>query len=783
MRKASIWLLVMALLIGLAPTTALAAHDPGAVKGEKGRKRKPDNVLPNPLAEKQQKLRERALDKKLRGEARGKVVKLARAQYVEMAREDTDRVFVVLAEFGNNVHPTYEGDPGPLHNQIAKPAKNDNTTIWQPDYSSDHYRDLYFSSAPNALSMVNYYEEQSSGRYSIEGDVVEWVKVPYNGARYGTNDCDADGDDDGDLEENDPDSNVCAQTWYLIRDAINVWTRQQLASGKTAAQVKAYLDTFDVWDRYDHDGDGDFDEKDGYIDHFQIVHAGEGEETGGGAQGRDAIWSHRWYAYYTGIGSTGPGFNKFGGTQFGEAGVWVGDYTIQPENGGLGVFAHEYGHDLGLPDEYDTSYTGESPSAFWTLMASGSYLNRGRKDALGTKPGHMNAWDKLQLGWLDYDVARAGQRSDHILGPAEYNSQYDQALITILPDKPVTTRLADPVEGEYAWWSGSGNNLDHTLTRPLDLSAVPAGTATTLNAQFWYDIEQDWDYAYVRVSDDGGETWTNLGSTITTNTNPNGQNFGNGITGASDGWVPAAFDLTPYAGESILLGFRYWTDGAIANKGFEIDAITVTAGGAVVFADGAESGANGWTATGFTRTTGSFTQLFSNYYIAELRQYEGFDEALRTGPYNFSSIARPNYAERFPYEEGLLISYWDTSYEDNNVGQHPGEGLILPIDSHPRPMIRPDGQPWRTRVQVYDAPFGTKRTSPISLTYADFVNEVQYRRTTYRSQSGVRTFNDLWTYWYPEKPDAGVKVPRTGTIIEVVREQRNVMAVEVRPAR
>ncbi|MER6693333.1 immune inhibitor A domain-containing protein, partial [Streptomyces minutiscleroticus] len=30
-------------------------------------------------------------------------------------------------------------------------------------------------------------------------------------------------------------------------------------------------------------------------------------------------------------------------------GIWVGDYTIQPENGGLGVFAHEYGHDLGLP--------------------------------------------------------------------------------------------------------------------------------------------------------------------------------------------------------------------------------------------------------------------------------------------------------------------------------------------------------------------------------------------------------------------------------------------------
>ena len=53
--------------------------------------------------------------------------------------------------------------------------------------------------------------------------------------------------------------------------------------------------TFDKWDRYDYDGDGDFNESDGYIDHFQAIHAGEGEEAGGGAQGVNAIWSHRWY--------------------------------------------------------------------------------------------------------------------------------------------------------------------------------------------------------------------------------------------------------------------------------------------------------------------------------------------------------------------------------------------------------------------------------------------------------------------------------------------------------
>ena len=83
--------------------------------------------------------------------------------------------------------------------------------------------------------------------------------------------------------------------------------------GKTDAEIKAYLAQFDKVDRYDYDGDGNFNEPDGYIDHFQAIHAGEGEEAGGGAQGADAIWSHRWYAYSTDAGKTGPDGNKLGG--------------------------------------------------------------------------------------------------------------------------------------------------------------------------------------------------------------------------------------------------------------------------------------------------------------------------------------------------------------------------------------------------------------------------------------------------------------------------------------
>ena len=104
---------------------------------------------------------------------------------------------------------------------------------------------------------------------------------------------------------------------------------------------------------------------------------------------------------------TGPAYNKDGGVPLGDSGIWIGDYTTEPENGGLGVFAHEFGHDLGLPDLYDTA-GGDNGTGFWTLMSGGSWLNHGT-DSIGTTPGYMGPWEKLQLGWLDYKVANFGE--------------------------------------------------------------------------------------------------------------------------------------------------------------------------------------------------------------------------------------------------------------------------------------------------------------------------------------------------------------------------------------
>ena len=86
-------------------------------------------------------------------------------------------------------------------------------------------------------------------------------------------------------------------------------------------EIQDYLKTFDKQDRYDFDGDGDFNEPDGYIDHFQIVHAGGDEADGDPIYGVDAIWSHRWNAQIEPFGTGPEGGAPIGGVNVGEGGV------------------------------------------------------------------------------------------------------------------------------------------------------------------------------------------------------------------------------------------------------------------------------------------------------------------------------------------------------------------------------------------------------------------------------------------------------------------------------
>ncbi|MGX9887126.1 immune inhibitor A domain-containing protein [Streptomyces sp. NPDC002276] len=738
-----------------AKSAAVDRHDPAPVAQK-------EHDLDGPLSKTQDAQRQEALNEVIAGKASvkdrngSKVVQLkskgGKSKYVELSREKTDKIFTILVEFGDQVDSRYGGTVGPLHNQIAAPDRTkDNSTAWQADYNQAHFQDLYFGTGKNTESLKKYYEKQSSGRYSVDGEVTDWVKVPYNEARYGSN-------------------KASTGAWYAVQDGVNAWVAQREAAGDTAAEIKTELAQFDQWDRYDYDGDGNFNEPDGYIDHFQIVHAGEDESAGGGAQGEDAIWAHRWYAFGTDAGSTGPDTNRLGGAQVGDTGVWVGDYTIQPENGGLGVYAHEYGHDLGLPDEYDTA-GGENSTGFWTLMSSGSWLGTG-KEAIGDLPGDMNAWDKLQLGWLDYDVAKAGVKSKHTLGVAEYNTKNAQALVVQLPEKAVTTTVVTPAQGATQWWSGSGNSLSNTLSRTVDLTGK-SSAALTLDG--WYDTEQDYDYLYTEVSKDGGATWTPIDGTLADGSAIPRDGSGNpALTGTAAAYQKLTYPLDAYAGQKIDVRFRYQTDSGVAQKGFAADEITVTADGATLFSDNAESADAAWTAKGFSRIGSSFTDDYAQYYIAENRQYVSYDKVLKVGPYNFGfSTTRPDWVEHYAYQNGLLIWKWDTSQADDNTSEHAGEGLILPIDSHPTQLKWSDGTLMRNRIQAYDSPFSLYRTDSVTLHKADVATKI-------KSQPGVPVFDDgKSTYYDTSNPTAGVKITDTNTRIKIVKEPLNGSTVTV----
>jgi immune inhibitor A len=286
-----------------------------------------------------------------------------------------------------------------------------------------------------------------------------------------------------------------------------------------------------------------------------------------------------------------------------------------------------------------------------------------------------------------------------------------------------------------------------------------------LTFQARWDIEDcgpdPCDYAYVEASTDG-TTWTALPGSITK------ADEGNGIDGTQAAYAPATFDLSAYAGQTIKLRFRYSSDPAQQGNqaavpdGIFVDDIAITAGGSTVFTDGAETSPNGWTLAGWSSVGASTSQLFDNYYIAGSRSYVSYDKYLQSGPYYFGYLnTQPDKVDHYAYQQGLLISYWDTSQANNDTFQHPGEGRNLYVDAHPVPFYKLDGQPWRARVQVYDAPFGLKKADSFTL-------HDNSRAMYIRGQAAQPLFDDTKQYWYAELPNHGVKLPAVGVKIRVL---------------
>lgn len=182
---------------------------------------------------------------------------------------------------------------------------------------------------------------------------------------------------------------------------------------------------------------------DGQVPNIFVVHEGSGAEWSLDPQ---QIWSHKWgmlsalyYGDWYETGFYAPDTNEDGSVSSEEMNVWqqnfteehtfdgvlVNQYTIEPEIGGnvagynadtgtydesnvtgpypasVGVFAHEFGHALGLPDFYDTDYSSEGIGNF-SLMAGGSWMSYPHGDAYsGNSPTHFDPFSKMFLGWVD----------------------------------------------------------------------------------------------------------------------------------------------------------------------------------------------------------------------------------------------------------------------------------------------------------------------------------------------------------------------------------------------
>jgi immune inhibitor A len=208
----------------------------------------------------------------------------------------------------------------------------------QGSTAPSHFEKLLFDPT-NPGSMRSFYNELSFGRLDIEGTVTNWIRAanPYN---YYTN------------GESGTARNFPRNTPGLLDEVLRAY-------GATNSLLP-------------FDGNSD-----GYVDGLFLIHAGSGAEAELNETNRaNMIWSHKWVL---------P-------TAYVNSGVKAFAYFTAPEDGRLGVFAHEFGHFIGLPDLYDTSSRSYGIGN-WCLMAGGSW------NGDGDQPARLSAWCLSRLGW------------------------------------------------------------------------------------------------------------------------------------------------------------------------------------------------------------------------------------------------------------------------------------------------------------------------------------------------------------------------------------------------
>jgi len=188
--------------------------------------------------------------------------------------------------------------------------------------------------------------------------------------------------------------------------------------------------------------------------------------------------------------------------------------------------------------------------------------------------------------------------------PGDYTLRFEAStLARLLPE--------DPYSGSYAFWSNKGDESDMTLTHQFDFTDVTG--PITFSFRTWYDLEEDYDYLYFEVSEDG-EHWEIITTPSGTGDDPSGNSYGWAYNGTTNGWIEESIDLSDYAGKKPYVRFEYVTDAAVNGEGMLIDDVRVDA---VDYFNDFETDEGGWEANGFVRVENTLPQTFRLALIKE----------------------------------------------------------------------------------------------------------------------------------------------------------------------
>jgi hypothetical protein len=196
-----------------------------------------------------------------------------------------------------------------------------------------------------------------------------------------------------------------------------------------------------------------------------------------------------------------------------------------------------------------------------------------------------------------------------------YSLSFDGAsVVPVLP--------GEAYSGDFTFWSNRGDESDMTLTRSFDLQQVEG--AVEASYWVWYDIEEGWDYLYLEVSPDGGDTWQILETPSGTAEDLSGNSFGWAYTGYSGGgdeprWIQETVDLSEFAGQEVLLRFEYITDAAVNGDGLLLDDFSIEA---IDYFEDFETDEGGWEAAGFVRLYNRLPQTYSVVLVEQGREIE-----------------------------------------------------------------------------------------------------------------------------------------------------------------